>query len=119
MPPRVRTSVLVVFVLVFLYYVFPFSSQDSTHVVDLSNAGQVSGGAADGTHGHGTILHDSGQAPETITKEAPEPVYASSTPPGIPAASLSVDTPKSTQPAANLEVVSQEQFNVENDALGV
>jgi len=109
----------VVFVLVFLYYVFPFSARDETHVVDLLNAGQTSGGVAKDGHDHSPILHDVGDPPAKITKEMPKPVHTSSTPPGVPAISASADDPKATQAAIHDQTVSQELFNVESDALGV
>ena len=116
MPPRLRTSVLVVFVLIFLYFVFPFSSQRDTHVVDVLNPGTASGGVAKENHAYGSILHDDGDIPEAATQHIPKPVQTSVTPPVKPTAGTSVDIPKD---AGAPTVVSQELFNKENDALGV
>ena len=117
MPPRFRTSIVVFFVLVFLYYFISFLPHHNTRAVVLFNARQTSGVAKDG-NGHGTIQHDAGDAP-VITKEQPKSVRKSSTLVRKPTTSSSVTPPKATKAATDHGLVSQEQFSLENEALGV
>lgn len=119
MPPRYRTSILVVFVLTFLYYTFPFSSrEDDARVL---NAGTASGEAAKPDAGHGALLHDDGEPPLVKTVERPNSIQTSSAAPLEFITSTSVMIPEATEAASKVqeEAVSQAQFNTENDALGV
>ncbi|KAH8601723.1 hypothetical protein B0O99DRAFT_562364 [Bisporella sp. PMI_857] len=117
MPPRFRTSIVVAFALVFFYFIFPFSTNEDSHVVEiLPGAGSAAG--KHGTGGQSNLLHDEGQPNLLIalTKELPKPTPSIDSWPL--SSSIASAKPAATKAAEPSDVITQEQFFKESDELG-